>query len=41
VIIGDNAVRPLSDASVGGVLAVIGRLGTLADARELLTRFAE
>src|SRR5271157_4634862 len=36
-----NAVRPLSDASVGAVLATIGRLETLADARELLTPFAE
>jgi len=32
-----NAVRPLSDASVDAVLASIGQLETLADARELLT----
>ena len=36
-----NAVRPLSDSSVDAVLASIGRLETLADARELLTPFAE
>ena len=36
-----NAVRPLSDLSVDAVLASIGRLETLADARELLTPFAE
>ena len=35
-----NAVRPLSDASVDAVLAAIGRLETLADARELLAPFA-
>jgi 2-methylcitrate dehydratase PrpD len=35
-----NAARPLSDASVDAVLAAIGRLETLADARELLTPFA-
>jgi hypothetical protein len=35
-----NAARPLSDAGVCGVLATIGRLGALADARELLTPFA-
>ncbi len=36
-----NAVRPLPDASVDAVLAAIGRLETRADARELLTPFAE
>ncbi len=36
-----NARRPLSDASVDAALAAIGRLETLADARELLTPFAE
>src|SRR6266404_4129389 len=36
-----NAVRPLPDASVDGVLAAIGRLETLPDARELMTPFAE
>jgi O-methyltransferase len=36
-----NAVRPLSDASVDAVLAAIGRLEKLADARELLTPFAQ
>jgi 2-methylcitrate dehydratase PrpD len=36
-----NAVRPLSDASVDVALATIWRLETLADARELLTPFAE
>jgi 2-methylcitrate dehydratase PrpD len=32
-----NAVQPVSDASIDAVLAAIGRLETLADARELLT----
>jgi 2-methylcitrate dehydratase PrpD len=36
-----NAVRPLSDASVDGVLAAVGRLETLPDARQLMTPFAE
>jgi 2-methylcitrate dehydratase PrpD len=36
-----NAVRPLSGASVDAALAAIRRLETLADARELLTLFAE
>lgn len=36
-----SAVRPLSDASVDAALAAIGRLETLADARELLTPFAK
>jgi len=35
-----NAVQPLSEASVDGVLAAIGRLETLPDARELMTPFA-
>ena len=35
-----NAVRPLSDASLDGLLAAIGRLETLPDARELMTAFA-
>ena len=35
-----NAVRPLSDASVDGVLAAIGQLDRLPDARELMTPFA-
>jgi 2-methylcitrate dehydratase PrpD len=36
-----NAVRPLSDAKVDAVLAAIDRLESSADARELLTPFAE
>jgi 2-methylcitrate dehydratase PrpD len=36
-----NAVRPLSEASVDATLAAIARLEMLADARELLTPFAE
>jgi len=36
-----NVVRPLPDASVDEALAAIGRLEMLADARELLTPFAE
>jgi 2-methylcitrate dehydratase PrpD len=32
-----NAVQPLSDASVDGLLAAIGRFETLPDARELMT----
>jgi 2-methylcitrate dehydratase PrpD len=32
-----NAVQPLSDESVDGLLAAIGRLETLPDARELMT----
>ncbi len=36
-----NAVRPLSEASVDGLLAAIGRLETLPDARALLAPFAE
>jgi 2-methylcitrate dehydratase PrpD len=35
-----NAVQPLSDASVDGVLAAIGQLDRLPDARELMTPFA-
>jgi 2-methylcitrate dehydratase PrpD len=35
-----NAVRPLSDVSVDGLLAAIGRLERLPDARELLTAVA-
>ncbi len=35
-----NAVQPLSDASVDGLLATIGRLETLPDARELMTAVA-
>jgi 2-methylcitrate dehydratase PrpD len=35
-----NAVQPLSDASLDGLLASIRRLETLPDARELLTAFA-
>jgi 2-methylcitrate dehydratase PrpD len=34
-----NAVQPLSDASVDWVLAAIGRLETLPDARQLMTPF--
>ena len=36
-----NARRPLADASTDAVLAAIGRLETLADARVLLNQFAE
>jgi 2-methylcitrate dehydratase PrpD len=36
-----NAWRPVSDVSVDAVLAAIGRLETLADARELLTPFTD
>ena len=35
-----NAVQPLSDASLDGLLAAIGRLEALPDARELMTAFA-
>src|SRR5271155_1492660 len=35
-----NAMQPLSDASLDGLLAAIGRLETLPDARELMTPFA-
>ena len=35
-----NAVKPLSEASLDGLLATIGRLETLRDARELMTPFA-
>jgi 2-methylcitrate dehydratase PrpD len=35
-----NVAKPLSDASLDGVLAAIGRLETLPDARELMTPFA-
>ena len=35
-----NAVQPLSDASVAAALTAIGRLETLADARELMAPFA-
>jgi 2-methylcitrate dehydratase PrpD len=35
-----NAVQPLSEASLDGLLAAIGRLETLPDARELMTAFA-
>jgi 2-methylcitrate dehydratase PrpD len=35
-----NAVQPLSDESLDGLLASIGRLETLSDARELMTAFA-
>ena len=34
-----NAVQPLSDTSLDGLLAAIGRLETLPDARELMTAF--
>jgi hypothetical protein len=34
-----NAVRPLSGPSVDAALAAIGRLETLAGARELMTPF--
>jgi len=35
-----NAMQPLSDTGVDRVLAAIGRLETLPDARELMTAFA-
>ena len=35
-----NAVQPLSEASLDGLLAAIGRLETLPDARALMTAFA-
>jgi 2-methylcitrate dehydratase PrpD len=35
-----NAVQPLSDASLEGLLAAIERLETLSDARQLMTAFA-
>ena len=35
-----NVAKPLSDASLDGLLAAIGRLETLPDARELMTPFA-
>jgi len=35
-----NAVQPLSDVNLDGLLAAIGRLETLPDARELMTAFA-
>lgn len=35
-----NAAQPLSDASLDAVLAAIGRLATLPDARQLMTPFA-
>jgi 2-methylcitrate dehydratase PrpD len=35
-----NAAQTLSDASLDGLLAAIGRLETLPDARELMTPFA-
>jgi 2-methylcitrate dehydratase PrpD len=35
-----NAVQPLSNASVDAALAAIGRLETLADARDLMAPFA-
>ena len=35
-----NAVQPLSDESVDGVLTAIERLETLPDAQELMTAFA-
>jgi 2-methylcitrate dehydratase PrpD len=35
-----NAVQPLSDASLDGLLAALERLETLPDARELMTAFA-
>jgi hypothetical protein len=34
-----NAVRPLSDISIDAALLAVGRLETLADARELMTPF--
>jgi hypothetical protein len=35
-----NAVRPLSDGSLDGVLGAIRRLETLPDAQELMAAFA-
>jgi hypothetical protein len=35
-----NAVQPLSEASLDGLLAAIGRLETLPDVRELMNPFA-
>jgi 2-methylcitrate dehydratase PrpD len=35
-----NAIQPLSDQSLDALLAVIGRLETLPDARELMTAAA-
>ena len=35
-----NAVRPLSDDSIDTALAMIARLETLSDARELMAAFA-
>jgi 2-methylcitrate dehydratase PrpD len=35
-----NAGQPLPDASIDAVLAAIGRLEALPDARELMTPFA-
>ena len=35
-----NVAKPLSEASLDGVLAAIGRLETLPDARELMTPYA-
>jgi len=35
-----NAAQPLSEASLEGLLAAIGRFETLPDARELMTPFA-
>ena len=35
-----NAVQPLSEASLDGLLTAIGRLEMLPDARELITPFA-
>jgi 2-methylcitrate dehydratase PrpD len=35
-----NAVQPVSDASLDGLLGAIGQLETLPDARELMTPFA-
>ena len=36
---GRNAVQPLSGGSLDGLLAAIGRLEALSDARELMTAF--
>ena len=36
-----NAVQPLSDESLDGLIAAIGRLETLPNARELITIFAQ
>jgi hypothetical protein len=35
-----NAVQPLPEGSLDGLLAAIGRLETLPDPRELMTPFA-